>query len=51
MSDTLSQKTDSDSGNGNTSGSDDKRTRSDLSSPTDIRPPEAYNRSDSTLPR
>uniref|UniRef100_A0A3Q3EIE8 SLIT-ROBO Rho GTPase-activating protein 2 n=1 Tax=Kryptolebias marmoratus TaxID=37003 RepID=A0A3Q3EIE8_KRYMA len=39
MSDTLSQKADSDGG-GST---EDKRSRSELSSPTDIRPPENYN--------
>uniref|UniRef100_A0A4W6BUN6 SLIT-ROBO Rho GTPase-activating protein 1 n=1 Tax=Lates calcarifer TaxID=8187 RepID=A0A4W6BUN6_LATCA len=42
MSDTLSQKADSDGGSSST---DDKRSRSELSSPTDIRPPETYNRS------
>uniref|UniRef100_A0A7N6AYD0 SLIT-ROBO Rho GTPase-activating protein 1 n=1 Tax=Anabas testudineus TaxID=64144 RepID=A0A7N6AYD0_ANATE len=41
MSDTLSQKADSDGGSSST---DDKRSRSELSSPTDIRPPETYNR-------
>uniref|UniRef100_A0A8C6Q1V6 SLIT-ROBO Rho GTPase activating protein 2B n=1 Tax=Nothobranchius furzeri TaxID=105023 RepID=A0A8C6Q1V6_NOTFU len=41
MSDSLSQKTDSDGGSSST---DDKRSRSELSSPTDIRPPENYNR-------
>uniref|UniRef100_A0A672HQJ6 SLIT-ROBO Rho GTPase activating protein 1b n=1 Tax=Salarias fasciatus TaxID=181472 RepID=A0A672HQJ6_SALFA len=40
-SDTLSQKTDSDGGSSST---DDRRSRSELSSPTDIRPPETYNR-------
>ncbi|GLD48236.1 SLIT-ROBO Rho GTPase-activating protein 1-like isoform X1, partial [Lates japonicus] len=40
MSDTLSQKADSDGGSSST---DDKRSRSELSSPTDIRPPETYN--------
>uniref|UniRef100_A0A665UIY3 SLIT-ROBO Rho GTPase-activating protein 1 n=1 Tax=Echeneis naucrates TaxID=173247 RepID=A0A665UIY3_ECHNA len=40
MSDTLSQKADSDGGSSST---DDKRSRSELSSPTDIRPPENYN--------
>uniref|UniRef100_A0AAX7UG97 SLIT-ROBO Rho GTPase-activating protein 1 n=1 Tax=Astatotilapia calliptera TaxID=8154 RepID=A0AAX7UG97_ASTCA len=43
MSDTLSQKADSDGGSSST---DDKRSRSELSSPTDMRPPETYNRSD-----
>lgn len=42
MSDTVSQKADSDGGSSST---DDKRSRSELSSPTDIRPPETYNRS------
>uniref|UniRef100_I3KNG0 SLIT-ROBO Rho GTPase-activating protein 1 n=1 Tax=Oreochromis niloticus TaxID=8128 RepID=I3KNG0_ORENI len=42
MSDTLSQKADSDGGSSST---DDKRSRSELSSPTDMRPPETYNRS------
>ncbi|XP_075967705.1 SLIT-ROBO Rho GTPase-activating protein 1-like [Anarhichas minor] len=42
MSETLSQKADSDGGSSST---DDKRSRSELSSPTDIRPPETYNRS------
>uniref|UniRef100_A0A3Q4H4J1 SLIT-ROBO Rho GTPase-activating protein 1 n=1 Tax=Neolamprologus brichardi TaxID=32507 RepID=A0A3Q4H4J1_NEOBR len=41
MSDTLSQKADSDGGSSST---DDKRSRSELSSPTDMRPPETYNR-------
>uniref|UniRef100_A0A671YDR3 SLIT-ROBO Rho GTPase-activating protein 2 n=1 Tax=Sparus aurata TaxID=8175 RepID=A0A671YDR3_SPAAU len=41
MSDTVSQKADSDGGSSST---DDKRSRSELSSPTDIRPPETYNR-------
>uniref|UniRef100_A0AAQ5YA91 SLIT-ROBO Rho GTPase activating protein 1b n=1 Tax=Amphiprion ocellaris TaxID=80972 RepID=A0AAQ5YA91_AMPOC len=40
MSDTLSQKADSDGGSSST---DDKRSRSELSSPTDIRPPDTYN--------
>uniref|UniRef100_A0A3B3ZP18 SLIT-ROBO Rho GTPase-activating protein 2 n=1 Tax=Periophthalmus magnuspinnatus TaxID=409849 RepID=A0A3B3ZP18_9GOBI len=40
MSDTLSQKADSDGGS---SGMEDKRSRSEVSSPTDIRPPETYN--------
>ncbi|XP_031714998.1 SLIT-ROBO Rho GTPase-activating protein 1-like isoform X2 [Anarrhichthys ocellatus] len=40
MSETLSQKADSDGGSSST---DDKRSRSELSSPTDIRPPETYN--------
>uniref|UniRef100_A0A8C9XG05 SLIT-ROBO Rho GTPase-activating protein 1 n=1 Tax=Sander lucioperca TaxID=283035 RepID=A0A8C9XG05_SANLU len=40
MSDSLSQKADSDGGSSST---DDKRSRSELSSPTDIRPPETYN--------
>lgn len=43
MSETLSQKADSDGGSSST---DDKRCRSELSSPTDIRPPENYNRYD-----
>ena len=42
MSDSLSQKADSDGGSSST---EDKRSRSELSSPTDIRPPETYNRS------
>lgn len=42
LSDTLSQKADSDGGSSST---DDKRSRSELSSPTDIRPAEIYNRS------
>uniref|UniRef100_A0A8C7ZEP9 SLIT-ROBO Rho GTPase activating protein 1b n=1 Tax=Oryzias sinensis TaxID=183150 RepID=A0A8C7ZEP9_9TELE len=40
MSDTLSQKADSDGGSSST---EDKRSRSELSSPTDIRPPDNYN--------
>ncbi|XP_032444607.1 SLIT-ROBO Rho GTPase-activating protein 1-like isoform X2 [Xiphophorus hellerii] len=40
MSDTLSQKADSDGGSSST---EDKRSRSELSSPTDIRPPENFN--------
>lgn len=43
MSDTMSQKADSDGGG--SSSTDDKRSRSELSSPTDVRPPETYNRS------
>ncbi|XP_034382520.1 SLIT-ROBO Rho GTPase-activating protein 1b [Cyclopterus lumpus] len=42
-SDALSQKADSDGGG--SSSTDDKRSRSELSSPTDVRPPETYNRS------
>lgn len=42
MSDTLSQKADSDGGSSST---DDKRSTRDVCSPTDIRPPETYNRS------
>nr|XP_040029173.1 LOW QUALITY PROTEIN: SLIT-ROBO Rho GTPase-activating protein 1-like [Gasterosteus aculeatus aculeatus] len=41
-SESLSQKNDSDGGSSST---EDKRSRSELSSPTDIRPPETYNRS------
>ncbi|XP_034005199.1 LOW QUALITY PROTEIN: SLIT-ROBO Rho GTPase-activating protein 1-like [Trematomus bernacchii] len=44
MSESLSQKADSDS-------SDDKRSRSELSSPTDPRPPDTYNRSAFTAGR
>ncbi|KAG7277375.1 hypothetical protein CRUP_033330 [Coryphaenoides rupestris] len=40
MSDTLSQKADSDGGSSST---EDKRSRSELSSPTDLRPPETFN--------
>uniref|UniRef100_A0A8C2XP36 SLIT-ROBO Rho GTPase activating protein 1b n=1 Tax=Cyclopterus lumpus TaxID=8103 RepID=A0A8C2XP36_CYCLU len=40
-SDALSQKADSDGGG--SSSTDDKRSRSELSSPTDVRPPETYN--------
>lgn len=42
MSDTLSQKADSDGGSSST---DDKRSRSELSSPTDPRAPDTYSRS------
>lgn len=42
MSDTLSQKADSDGGGSST---DDKRSRSELSSPTDPRAPDTYSRS------
>ena len=43
MSDTMSQTADSDGGG--SSSTDDKRSRSELSSPTDLRPPETFNRS------
>ncbi|XP_059907031.1 LOW QUALITY PROTEIN: SLIT-ROBO Rho GTPase-activating protein 1-like [Gadus macrocephalus] len=41
MSDTMSQTADSDGGG--SSSTDDKRSRSELSSPTDLRPPETFN--------
>uniref|UniRef100_A0AAQ5ZWT4 SLIT-ROBO Rho GTPase activating protein 1b n=1 Tax=Amphiprion ocellaris TaxID=80972 RepID=A0AAQ5ZWT4_AMPOC len=43
----LVQKADSDGGSSST---DDKRSRSELSSPTDIRPPDTYNRSNHPEP-
>ncbi|KAG7257573.1 hypothetical protein CRUP_017320 [Coryphaenoides rupestris] len=48
MSDTLSQKADSDGGSSST---EDKRSRSELSSPTDLRPPETFNSRHDSLRR
>lgn len=43
-SDSLSQKAADSDGGGSSSAEDKQRCRSELSSPTDIRPPENYNR-------
>lgn len=43
-SDSLSQKAADSDGGGSSSAEDKQRCRSELSSPTDVRPPENYNR-------
>lgn len=49
-SDSLSLKAADSDGGGSSSAEDKQRCRSELSSPTDVRPPENYNRS-ALLPR